>query len=353
VILADKQAEASFMPFISKYVLESTIVLGSLGIGAVQFILNDTAHAVSTLAIFLAAGTRVAPAVFRVQQGVIQIRQGFASASPTLELIETLGTENFDENLVDIVDTIHEGFTPQISAKKVSLTYPNGTEPAVNEVSLEIDAGALIAFVGPSGAGKTTLIDILLGILSPNHGTVSISGLSPRDSIAKWPGAMAYVPQDVLIVSGSIRENVALGYPVDAATDELVLNAIHVAQLQQFVADSPLGLDTEVGERGFMLSGGQRQRLGIARAMFTKPKLLVLDEATSALDAETEASISSAISELRGSTTIFMIAHRLSTVRNADLVVYLDAGRVAATGSFEDVRKAVPNFERQVKLMGL
>jgi ABC-type bacteriocin/lantibiotic exporter with double-glycine peptidase domain len=218
---------------------------------------------------------------------------------------------------------------------------------------LEIDAGALIAFVGPSGAGKTTLIDILLGVLSPNHGTVSISGLSPRDSITKWPGAMAYVPQDVLIVSGSIRENVALGYPVDAATDELVLSAIHVAQLQQFVADSPLGLDTEVGERGFMLSGGQRQRLGIARAMFTKPKLLVLDEATSALDAETEASISSAISELRGSTTIFMIAHRLSTVRNADLVVYLDAGRVAATGSFEDVRKAVPNFERQAKLMGL
>jgi ABC-type multidrug transport system fused ATPase/permease subunit len=353
LILADKQAEASFMPFISKYVLESTIVLGSLVIGGVQFIFNDTAHAVSTLAIFLAAGTRVAPAVFRVQQGVIQIRQGFASASPTLELIETLGERSLDENMIDTVDTIHEGFTPKISAKKVSLTYPNGLEPAVNQVSLEIDAGALIAFVGPSGAGKTTLIDILLGVLSPNHGTVSISGLPPRDSITKWPGAMAYVPQDVLIVSGSIRENVALGYPVDAATDELVLNAINVAQLQQFVAESPLGLDTEVGERGFMLSGGQRQRLGIARAIFTKPKLLVLDEATSALDAETEASISSAISELRGSTTIIMIAHRLSTVRNADLVVYLDAGRVAVTGSFEEVRKAVPNFERQAKLMGL
>ena len=353
LIRAHTLAEISFMPFISKYVLESTIVLGAVVIGATQFILQDTAQAVSTLAVFLAAGTRVAPAVFRVQQGVIQIRQGFSSASPTLELIDALGYEKLGVNIIDTVDTIHEGFTPQISAKNVSLTYPNGLEPAVNQVSLEITAGALVAFVGPSGAGKTTLIDILLGVLSADHGTVSISGLPPRDSITKWPGATAYVPQDVLIVSGSIRENVALGYPIDTATDELVLSAINVAQLQKFVADTPLGLDAKVGERGSMLSGGQRQRLGIARAMFTKPKLLVLDEATSALDAETEASISSAISELRGSTTIFMIAHRLSTVRNADLVVYLDAGRVAATGSFEEVRKAVPNFERQAKLMGL
>ena len=134
------------------------------------------------------------------------------------------------------------------------------------------------------------------------------------------------MPQDVLIVSGSIRENVALGYPREAATDALVMSAIEIAQLQKFVKDSTMGLDSDVGERGFKLSGGQRQRLGIARAMFTKPRLLVLDEATSALDAETEASISTAINQLRGSTTIFMIAHRLSTVRNADLVVYLDKG---------------------------
>lgn len=353
LVLADTFAEISFMPFISKYVLESTIVLGALGIGAAQFIFQDTAHAVSTLAVFLAAGTRVAPAVFRVQQGVIQIRQGFASATPTLELIETLGNETLIENIVDTVDTNHEGFSPEVSVKDVSLTYPNRLEPAIDRITLDIKAGSLIAFVGPSGAGKTTLIDIFLGVLAPNSGTVSISGMTPRDAITRWPGATAYVPQDVLIVSGSIRENVALGYPPEAATDALVMSAIEIAQLNKFVHDSPMGLDSDVGERGFKLSGGQRQRLGIARAMFTKPQLLVLDEATSALDAETEASISTAINELRGSTTIFMIAHRLSTVRNADLVVYLDAGKVVATGSFEDVRKAVPNFERQAKLMGL
>ena len=353
LLVADTQAEISFMPFISKYVLESTIVLGALGIGAVQFIFLDTAHAVSTLAVFLAAGTRVAPAVFRVQQGVIQIRQGFASASPTLELIETLGDNIMVENRIDTVDTAHEGFIPKIAVKNVSLTYPKSYEPAVDHVSLEIQAGILVAFVGPSGAGKTTLVDILLGVLTPNVGAVTISGLTPKDAISKWPGATAYVPQDVLIVSGSIRENVALGYPPEAATDELVMSAIEVAQLQKFVQDSPMGLDSDVGERGFKLSGGQRQRLGIARAMFTKPRLLVLDEATSSLDAETEASISAAINGLRGSTTIFMIAHRLSTVRNADLVVYLNAGKVIATGTFEEVRKAVPNFERQAKLMGL
>ncbi len=351
--IADTFAEISFMPFVSKYVLESTIVLGALGIGAVQFIFQDTAAAVSTLAIFLAAGTRVAPAVFRVQQGVIQIRQGFGSASPTLELIETLGNQTLIENGVDMVDTLHLGFSPEISAKNVSFTYPGRKKPAIDQVTLDIKAGSLIAFVGPSGAGKTTLIDIFLGVLPLDSGTVAISGLMPRESIERWPGAMAYVPQDVLIVSGSIRENVALGYPLEVGTDELVMSAIEIAQLYKFVDDSPMGLDSDVGERGSKLSGGQRQRLGIARALFTKPRLLVLDEATSALDAETEASISTAINELRGSTTIFMIAHRLSTVRNADLVVYLDAGKVVATGTFEEVRKAVPNFERQAKLMGL
>jgi ABC-type multidrug transport system fused ATPase/permease subunit len=156
-----------------------------------------------------------------------------------------------------------------------------------------------------------------------------------------------------VISNGTVRENVALGYPARVATDELVWDAIDLAQLRGFVSELPLGLDSQVGERGARISGGQRQRLGIARALFTKPKLLVLDEATSSLDGQTEANISDAIQTLKGSVTIVMIAHRLSTVRNADLVVYLEEGRILSQGSFDHVRTSVPNFDQQAQLMGL
>ena len=237
--------------------------------------------------------------------------------------------------------------------KDISLTYPNKMVPAIAKVSLTIPAGTSVAIVGPSGAGKTTLIDVLLGVLNPDTGSVSVSGVPPLLAVATWPGSVSYVPQDVAIVSGTIRENIALGYPLEEATDELVMNALKVAHLDEFVASLPHGINTQVGERGARISGGQRQRLGIARAMFTRPHLLVLDEATSSLDGETEASISDAIHALRGSTTVVIIAHRLSTVRNTDKVVYLSNGTVLATGTFEEVRTAVPDFDNQAKIMGL
>ena len=351
--LANTLAEQNFMPYISKYVIETAVVLGALLIAAAQFILQDATHAVATLAIFLAAGTRIAPAVLRVQQGAITIRGGLGAATPTLDLIDLLGDTPMIENVDDKVDSIHEGFISDIQVTGASLTYPNKPSPAISDISLTIPPGASVAFVGSSGAGKTTIIDILLGVLNPDTGSVLISGLPPLLAVAKWPGAVSYVPQDVVISAGTIRENVALGYPPEAATDELVMSALKVAHLDKFVAGLPDGVDTQVGERGAKISGGQRQRLGIARAMFTRPHLLVLDEATSSLDGETEASISDAIHALRGSTTVVMIAHRLSTVRNADIVVYLSEGKVMATGTFEEVRKAVPDFDRQAKLMGL
>ena len=351
--LADASAEIGFMPYVSKYVIESSVVLGALMIGAAQFILQDATHAVATLAIFLAAGTRVAPAVLRVQQGSITIRGALGQATPTLDLIDELGDSPMVENVDDTVDVVHEGFESEIQVIGASLTYPNKPSPAISDITLSIPSGASVAFVGPSGAGKTTIIDVLLGVLNPDEGRVLISGLPPLSAVVKWPGAVSYVPQDVAISAGTIRENVALGYPPEAATDELVMSALKVAHLDKFVAGLPNGVDTQVGERGAKISGGQRQRLGIARAMFTRPHLLVLDEATSSLDGETEASISDAIHALRGSTTVVMIAHRLSTVRNADIVVYLSEGKVMATGTFDEVRKAVPDFDRQAKLMGL
>ena len=351
--LADVSAEISFMPYVSKYVIESSVVIGALLIGATQFVLQDASHAVATLAIFLAAGTRIAPAVLRVQQGSITIRAGLGQATPTLDLIDMLGDAPMIENVDDSVDIVHEGFISEIKVTNTSLTYPNKPTPAISNITLTIPAGASVAFVGPSGAGKTTMIDVFLGVLSPDEGNVLISGLPPLLAVAKWPGAVAYVPQDVVIAAGTIRENVSLGYPPETATDELVMGALKVAHLDRFVAGLPQGVDTPVGERGAKISGGQRQRLGIARAMFTKPHLLVLDEATSSLDGETEASISAAIHAMRGSTTVVMIAHRLSTVRNADIVVYMAEGKAMASGTFEEVRRAVPDFDLQAKLMGL
>jgi ABC-type multidrug transport system fused ATPase/permease subunit len=349
--LANTSAEMNFLPYVSKYVIETAVIIGALLIGGAQFVLQDATHAVATLAIFLAAGTRLAPAVLRVQQGSISIRNGLGQAAPTLDLIDALGNSELIENIDDKVDILHEGFVPEILAENISLTYPGKSVRALSDVNLTIPVGASVALVGSSGAGKTTIVDVLLGILNPDDGSVLISGLPPLLSVAKWPGAVSYVPQDVVIAAGTIRENVALGYPLEEATDELIYSALKVAHLDKFVESLPNGIDTQVGERGAKISGGQRQRLGIARAMFTRPLLLVLDEATSSLDGETEASISDAIFELRGSITVVMIAHRLSTVKNADVVIYLSAGKVIATGTFDQVRATVPDFDRQVRLM--
>jgi ABC-type multidrug transport system fused ATPase/permease subunit len=237
--------------------------------------------------------------------------------------------------------------------KEVTFAYPGSLGIAVDDASLSIGQGEIVAIVGPSGAGKTTLVDILLGVISPDSGSVFISGLNPQLAVAQWPGAISYVPQDVVITNGTIRENVAMGYPKLLASDELVYRALETAQLKKLVQSLDLGLESYVGDRGAKLSGGQRQRLGIARALLTNPKLLVLDEATSALDGETENQISSAINELKGSVTVVLIAHRLSTVRSADRVIYMQNGKILAEGRFEEVRERVPNFDEQARLMGL
>ena len=351
--LADHSAELTFMPYVSKYVIETAVIVGALLISGIMFLLQDAKHAVATLAIFLAAGTRIAPAVLRIQQSLLQIRGSLGQATPTLDLIDDLGNLPLVENVVDTLDLEHHDFVPEVSISNVTMTYPGKVYPAVTDINLMIPQGSLVAFVGPSGAGKTTIVDILLGVLNPDKGEIMISGLKPQIAVTKWPGAIGYVPQDVAIAAGTLQENIALGYPKEVATKELLQNALKVAHLQEFVASLPDGLETEVGERGAKISGGQRQRLGIARAMFTQPRLLVMDEATSSLDGETEFAITEAIKFLHGKSTIIMIAHRLSTIREADLIVYMDKGRIVSTGSFDTLRQEIPDFDKQAKLMGL
>ena len=351
--LANTLAELSFMPYVSKYVIESSVVLGALVISATQFILQDAGRAVATLAIVLAAGTRIAPAVLRVQQSSIQIRISMGAASSTLDMIESLRDVSVEEQSSDVIDVLHPGFVPEIVMKDVFFSYPDSTSPAIQSANLRITPGSLIAVVGPSGAGKTTLIDLILGVLNPDTGEVSISGMRAAEISKTWPGSVSYVPQDVVIANGTIRSNITLGFPDSSGTVEMIMDAIRISQLDNYLENLPEKENSKVGDRGAGMSGGQRQRLGIARALFTKPKLLVLDEATSALDGETEANISAAIRTLKGDVTVIFIAHRLSTVKEADQVIYLEEGKIMATGTFEEVRAAVPNFDRQASLMGL
>lgn len=351
--LARIEARLSFMPMISKYVLESAVIVGAFLIAGLQFALNDSRHAIATLTIFLAAGSRIGPAIMRVQQGMIQIGIAIGSAAPTFNLIREINEKPELPPSDDLFTQSHIGFIPEVLINNLSFKYPESENTGVSGINLLLEPGKKIAIVGSSGSGKTTLVDLIIGVHRPITGAIKISGLNPLDAINKWPGAIAYVPQDVALIEGSIRENICLGYPRNSVDDSLILEAIEGASLSQFLSSLEKGLDTQIGELGSKISGGERQRIGIARSLLTKPQLLVLDEATSALDGSTEAEISESLLGSRSASTVIMIAHRLSTIKNADVVIYLEDGHIVAKGTFEEIRKEVPHFETQASLMGL
>jgi len=346
------QAEQTFLPNVSKYVLEISVIVGSVLIAGIQFVTQTATVALAGLGLFIIAGGRIAPALMRLQQSAMNIESRAASLDATLETIRVFksfdqGFENYAE-----VNLIHDGFDPSVQIKDLSFGFDE-SKVFLKDINLNIPSGSTVAIVGPSGSGKTTLINLILGLLEPTKGEVLISGQSPLSAIKEWTGGLAYVPQEVKLIGGSFRENIELGTHFPSTGNKALLTSLKKSNLVDLVNQLPQGLETLIGQSGYQLSGGQKQRLGLARAFYTNPKLIILDEATSALDSATESDITNALESLRGDVTLIVIAHRLSTVRTADFVVYLNQGQIVAKGSFDEVRQRVPDFDRQANLMGL
>jgi len=235
-------------------------------------------------------------------------------------------------------------FTRDIVVDKLSFSYDSSSRPAICDVSLRIGKGRSVALVGPTGSGKSTMADLILGMLVPQQGHVAVDGIDIRDNLSGWHRQIGYVPQSISLLDDSLEANVALGIPIEDVDQQALWTALAAAQLADWVREQPAGVLTELGERGVRLSGGQRQRIGIARALYHNPGVLIFDEATSALDSRTERALVDAIEVLRGSHTVILIAHRLSTVRACDQLFFFDDGRLLAQGSYDELIERLPAF---------
>ena len=351
--LAGYDAEIKFIPNISKYTIEVSVILGIAVVAGIQFYLFDSNRAIAVISLFLAASTRIAPAIIRLQQNVIAVKSSLSGAKPTFELIDELNGIEELEKTETLITTNHKDFSPRVNLKSLKFTYSNATNDTIQDISFEISEGKFIAFVGPSGGGKSTLVDLVLGLLAPSSGSITISGLTPVDAIKKWPGSIGYVPQDVFIENSTVKENICLGFNPDLVPDDLVWQALELSDLSDFVRSLDGQLSYRISDAGKNLSGGQRQRLGIARALLTKPKIVIFDEATSALDAETENRVSESILKLTGECTVIFIAHRLSVVRSADMIYYIDKGRIVNQGTFDELRSINADFNNHANFMGI
>jgi len=351
--IARYDAEIKFIPNISKYTIEISVILGIALIAGIQFYLFDSNRAIAVISVFLAASTRIAPAVIRLQQNIIQVKSGLAGAQPTFDLIKELKGVKELERVETLISTSHTDFSPRVKLSNLKFAYQEAADETIKDISLEVSEGKFIAFVGPSGGGKSTLIDLILGLLPPSSGSISISGLTPVDAIKKWPGSIGYVPQDVFIENSTVKENICLGFNPESVSDDLVWQALQLADLSGFVKGLDGQLSYRISDAGKNLSGGQRQRLGIARALLTKPKIVIFDEATSALDAETENRVAESILKLTGECTVIFIAHRLSVVRSADMIYYIDKGKIVNQGRFDELRAVNADFNNQANFMGI
>jgi ABC-type bacteriocin/lantibiotic exporter with double-glycine peptidase domain len=350
--VAESNAAQSILPNISKYTMELSLMIGGVLVSAVMFLMFDAIKALTGLVLFMAVGSRVSPAFLRIQQNFFSYRMNQSWASIAKKLLDTI-EPTVQVNNIGLLADKNSPFEGKVEVLNLNFKYDKSKDFGLKNINLKIPAGSFTAIVGNSGSGKTTLVDLMLGFLTPDSGSIKVSGTSPLQVHRKWPGIMAYVPQDVIIVDDTFTKNISLGFTSESVDELNVIKCIALANLSNVVEALPNKMSEKLGEKGSKLSGGQRQRVGIARSLYTNPQILVLDEATSSLDGESEREINEAIQNLKGKITVIAIAHRLSSVINADQVVYVENGTIAAIGTFEEVRKMSEAFNNQAILMGL
>jgi ATP-binding cassette subfamily C protein len=326
-------------------VLQTVLVCGALGLVAALTIAGKAGmQTLPITAIFGYAGLRILPMANGLIGTMNHIRRSGPAVDELYNDFVALGAA--DER----ADAAHVEFKSSIVLDSVSYTYPSAKAPAIAHVSLAIRRGESIGIIGPTGAGKSTLVDIILGLLTPVSGRITVDGVDLSSTSAPWKRRVGYVPQTIYLIDDSLRRNIALGIKEHDIDNRKLHAAVAAAQLQAFVGQLPEGLATQVGDRGVRLSGGERQRIAIARALYHDPDLLIFDEATASLDVRTEAEINRTIDALRSVKTVVVIAHRLSTVKSCDRLVWLDKGRVVDVGSFEELRQRSTDFRALVAM---
>ncbi len=344
------RANISFLGSVPKFVLDAALVGGFVLVGGVAYISGGLTEAFAAVALFGVAGFRLVPSLTGFQAIVTSTHANVPQVHAVIHDIQE--AEGYLAHAEMIGHDAIVGEPEALELVDVAFTYPGSQEPALRGVSLRIPMGSSLGLVGTSGAGKSTLVDLILGLLVPSSGAATLGDQRLEDVLAAWRSRVGYVPQDVALFDGTVAENVALVWEGEI-DEERVERALRRAQLWEVVSARPGGIHGHVGDRGMALSGGQRQRLGIARALYDDPLVLVLDEATSALDTKTESDVAAAIRELRGQVTVVAVAHRLSTIRDSDQVCFMADGRIVALGTFDELVAAVPDFATQAALAGL
>ncbi len=349
------RANISFLGIVPKYSFEAALIGGFLLIGGTSFLLGGIDAAVVSISLFAATGFRMIPAMNGIQTSFNAASANEVYAKDVIRELSRVADEEAQSSpaarSVARVEVPLPDDPRELRLRDVTFRYPGSERAVLQDVSLTVPFGSRFAVVGPSGAGKSTLIDITLGLSRPTGGLISIDDVPLDDVLTQWRSRVGYVPQKVALFDASIAQNVALTWTDDFDEDQ-VRKVLEQAQLDELLS-RPGGIHARIGERGLAISGGQQQRLGIARALYADPLVLVLDEATSALDTATEGRVMEAMRALQGEVTFMTIAHRLATIRDYDQVLYLENGVVGGVGTFDEVVASVADFEVQARLAGL